>query len=200
MIKMTRSCNEYFQNCIIFNRLNASFWMINPVSCNIFIPYSVNMNKKGDSNLSVSMRIMTNYFQVLTSAMSYNLKFPEFIIEFFAPIRQIGATSDSVMSFDCFLSDHNSVTESTAYFKILLLAIIPLPVILLYGTFWTLLGLCWKRFRDIKRSIIVSTLTIIFILHPTLINSTFQLFICVDLDEGVSKTSLDLDLGNFNID
>jgi uncharacterized membrane protein YhaH (DUF805 family) len=142
---------------------------------------------------------MTNYFQVLTSAMSYNLKFPDFIIELFAPIRQIGATSEAVMSFDCFLSDHNSVTESTAYFKILLLAMIPLPIILFYCSFWCSLGLCWQRFKDMKRSIIVSTITIIFILHPTLINATFQLFICVDLDEGVSKTSLDLELGNQNL-
>jgi hypothetical protein len=150
------------------------------------------MNKKGDSNLSVCMRIMTNYLQVITSAMSYNLKFPGYFLDIFYPVTKIGASSEAILSFDCMISDFNATTSSTSFFKILLTALLPIPLILLFSLFWIGLGQIWNRFKDFKRSIAVSILTIIFILHPTLINSSLKLYQCIDVGQGVSKTALSL--------
>jgi hypothetical protein len=98
------------------------------------------MKKKGDSNLSVWMRIMTNYLQIITSAMSYNLRYPEYFLKIFYPIERIGASSDAILSFDCIISDMNTTTSSTAFFKILLTALMPIPLIVFYAIFWGVIG------------------------------------------------------------
>jgi hypothetical protein len=152
------------------------------------------MNKKGESNLSVWSRIMTNYLQITTSAISFNLKLPSFLVAIFYPIERVGSSAGLLLSFDCLISDYNSVISSDAFFKVLLLALLPIPLIVIYGLFWRILGFIWSRFKDVKRNIVVSTITIIFVLHPTLMNSTLNLFKWVNIEDDLAVTELDMNI------
>jgi hypothetical protein len=102
------------------------------------------------------MRIMTNYLQVITSAISFNLRYPGYLLDAFAPVEKVGASSETVLSFDCMISDYNTTTSSTSFFKILLTALLPIPLLIFFAILWTIMKRCFSRFNDIKRNIIVS--------------------------------------------
>ena len=48
---------------------------------------------------------MTNYLQVIASSMSFNLSYPVTVKNFFTPSNLFGETSETLLSFDCFLKD-----------------------------------------------------------------------------------------------
>ena len=45
----------------------------------------VNMRKKTESDMSVLMRIMTNYLQMLTATASFNIGYPTYLLSFYEP-------------------------------------------------------------------------------------------------------------------
>jgi hypothetical protein len=152
------------------------------------------MSKKDESNLSVCLRILTNYFQIATAAMSYNLKFPKFLVSIFYPIERAGSSTGLILSFDWLISDFNSKKISISFFKVLLTALLPIILIALFGAIWVILGRTLSRFKNIKRSIIVTSITILFVMHPTLMDATFNIFRWVDLGDEVSQTELDIEI------
>lgn len=66
----------------------------------IVILIIVNIKKKKESQLSILLRIFTNYLQLIATAMSFNLQYPSFIVEMFYPVEKVGSTSESFLSFD----------------------------------------------------------------------------------------------------
>jgi hypothetical protein len=46
------------------------------------------------------MRNLTNYIQVITTTMAYNLRFPDYFKNLFYPLEKAGASSGIILSFD----------------------------------------------------------------------------------------------------
>ncbi len=62
----------------------------------------VNIRKgSGERTVSVLSRIMTNYIQIITSALSFNLSYPKYMLAVFSPVTRIESSSSSFLSFDC---------------------------------------------------------------------------------------------------
>jgi hypothetical protein len=95
----------------------------------------VNLQKREDSNISVLMRIMTNYMQILAASLSFNLHFPEYMTEAFSGAKRLGGSSEVLLSFDCILMETSIVEEfdTIAYFKVLIIALIPVFLLLTLG-------------------------------------------------------------------
>ena len=91
----------------------------------------MNIQKKEDSNISVLMRIMTNYLQVLAAALAYNLQFPTYVLDVLSSARQIGNSSGVFLSFDCLLMDTSAtkIFDNIAYLKVICIALIPVFLI-----------------------------------------------------------------------
>ena len=64
-----------------------------------------NIRKTKESEFSILSKIFTNYLQTVTATMSFNVTFPTFILDLFYPVRYVGAGSDVILSFDCFIND-----------------------------------------------------------------------------------------------
>lgn len=60
----------------------------------------VNIRKKKESQTSILMRIMTNYLQVMSATLAYSMKFPQMLNDLFFPVEKVGASSQSLLSFD----------------------------------------------------------------------------------------------------
>mmetsp|Transcript_30589 Transcript_30589/g.30077 ORF Transcript_30589/g.30077 Transcript_30589/m.30077 type:complete len:83 (+) Transcript_30589:16-264(+) len=60
----------------------------------------IGIKKKKASQHSILLRILTNYLQLLTTALSFNLKFPPALTKIFYPIERIGTSSEAFLSFD----------------------------------------------------------------------------------------------------
>ena len=91
------------------HELDQNYWNRYAVGCNagdsdtvsaLFNFFSINVRKKEDSNVSVLMRILTNYLQILAISLSYNLQFPSYMTSIFSSVESAGGAQDVFLSFD----------------------------------------------------------------------------------------------------
>jgi len=157
----------------------------------------VNIRKRNESQTSILLRILTNYVQLVSTAMTFNLNFPSSLSDSFSPIQRVGSTQESFMSFDCFVEDAQIrvFAPSTTIFKLFLTAI--LPLVLIAGVAFVLLILHLinsKWFGEYKRNLVVATVCIMFLLHPTLAMSSLSLFQCTQIDSNMKRVTIDMTL------
>lgn len=122
---------------------------------------------------------MTNYMQVMTATMAYSMKFPSILNQLFLPIERLGSSGETMVSFDCFSQDAQITLffPSSRMFKNFMIAILPLGFFIGCLIIWGLLKIMFsKRFADFKRNMIVSMVTILFLLHPTLTEIALGMF------------------------
>ena len=138
------------------------------------------------------MRIMTNYLQILSIALSFNLSFPTYMSQTLSGVKQVGGSSGVLVSFDWLLMESSFVNQfdNIAFLKITVIALIP---ILLVGSaaFGFRLTFIFDSFR-FKRYLWVTIITIFFLLHPTLTQYCFSIFKCNDIGNGEQRVEIDV--------
>jgi hypothetical protein len=157
----------------------------------------VNIKKKKESQTSILMRIMANYLQVMTATLAYSMKFPELMKNLFVPIERIGSSSSTLLSFDCFARDSKITlfAPSNAILKAFMTGLSPILLFFCILISFIILHLVFpKHFTDFKRNVAVSTITILFLLHPTLTSTALGMFQCIEIDDGVSQVRIDLEM------
>ena len=165
----------------------------------VYLTYliAINLKKSSESQMATLMRIMTNYLQVISTVLAFDANFPNSINDIFEPSNIIGSSSESFISLECFIngSNMNAFAPNVVVFKIFLIALLPLALILLYSVMWTILHLVFcKFFKDIKRYIVVSTIVILFLLHPALTRSGLSIFQCVRVDDDDFRVKVDINM------
>ena len=65
----------------------------------------MNLAKKGESEVSILMRIMTNFIQILTLSAAFELNYPTYFLDSISPMTLVGESAESFLSIDCFISD-----------------------------------------------------------------------------------------------
>jgi hypothetical protein len=163
----------------------------------------VTVRKKKESQQSILLRILTNYFQLLTAALSFDLQFPKAITNAFEPISKLGASSEAFLSFDCFVQDTDIkwFAPSNAIFKVMLSGLLPFALIFTAFVTWGLLALCFKAIRaDFVRYFVVTWVCTIFLFHPMLTKVGFEIFQCVLVDEGDYRVRIDIEMEWFSAD
>ena len=116
---------------------------------------------------------------MMTITLSYEMDYPEVLDDLFWPIKKIGSSADTLLSFDCFAKDAKLTlfAPSNAILKVFLTALLPIILFVLSLGVWIFLHKVFPtRFIDFKRNLVVSTITILFLLHPTLTESSLTLF------------------------
>ncbi|CAI2375821.1 unnamed protein product [Moneuplotes crassus] len=156
----------------------------------------IGIRKKRASQHSILLRILTNYLQLLTTALSFNLKFPPALTKIFYPIERIGTSSEAFLSFDCFIKDAEikAFTPSVAIFKIFLTGLLPLLLIILGILFWLLAYAILRDRINLKRNLYITVIVTIFLMHPMLTKVGFEIFQCVQVDKNEYKVKTDLDI------
>lgn len=141
-----------------------------------YLQNRVNIQKKGDSNISVLMRIMTNYLQIIAATLSYNLQFPTYFLDIFSSVQTAGNSSGIFLSYDCLLMETraNDAFDNIAYLKVMCLAFIPMVIICCSALLY-----CCIFYKDkvkIKRYICVTVITVIFLFHATITQFALRIF------------------------
>ena len=89
----------------------------------------------------------------------------------------------------------NAFAPNSVIFKMILVAILPIVLILLYCAIWSLAYcLVPKYCRDIKRNIIISSIVILYLLHPALVRTGLGIFQCVEVSKNDNRARVDLDI------
>ncbi|CAI2360244.1 unnamed protein product [Moneuplotes crassus] len=157
----------------------------------------INIRKTKESNLSVLFRILTNYIQIVSTSISLTGDYPNSITTFFSFTDEIGSSSETFLSFDCFVEDYEikGPFDSNSIFKLFLMGLLPIILFSLVA----LLMIIFKairpsRIKSIERNFVIGFISILFLLHPTMTEQSFGLFRCVEIDKGVSKVRVDMDI------
>ena len=137
------------------------------------------------------MRIMTNYLQILATALAFNLNFPSYLTETMGSTKSLGASQEIFLSFDCLLLD-SRVTElfdNVAYIKVICMALIPIFMILVSCTIFSLVF--FRNLAKFKRYWWVTIITILFLFYPPIVQFWFRIFKCNDIGAGQSRIKID---------
>ena len=154
----------------------------------------VNVRKTEESQMSVLLRIFTNYLQLISSTMSFNVNYPSTLSSIFSPFSQIGSSSEVFLSFDWFITDYEikGPFPSNKLFKIFLSALLPIILIAVFSVIWFMIRLMKNGWvPNIKRNIIISFITIIFLFHPRLTQQSLLIFQWTQIDTDVMMTKVD---------
>ena len=158
----------------------------------------INIRKYNESEISTLLRIMANYLQLVSASLSFNIQYPDSFIEIFYPVNRVGSSSDTFLSFDCFFIDIEVTGPfpSNTFFKLFLMAMLPIMLFLLISLIWVLIYLIRRKWiPELKRNIVISFISIVFLLHPTLAENSLSIFQCVEIDDGISKVRIYTDMG-----
>lgn len=150
--------------------------------------------------MSVLLRILTNYFHLISMFMILNFQLPSNVIGIFSVTDRVSSPDETFFSFDCFIRDYEIkfFAPSNELFKIFLYNFFPMMLILVIAGLFGLIIYIHKAvvklrssdqaYRgslfDYKRSLVVSMICIIFLFHPTLTLKSLSVFLCTEIDEG----------------
>ncbi|CAI2379095.1 unnamed protein product [Moneuplotes crassus] len=162
-----------------------------------------NIRKTSESQLSILMRIMTSYLQIITTSMSMTTKYPSSLADIFVPINRIGDSSQAFVSFDCFITGYEIEEPfgSNAVLKLFLMLLLPLTIFLVVTFIWIVILILNRRWvTDLKRNLVISFISILFILHPKLTESSINAFRCISFEEESYAARIDTDLVCYSFD
>ena len=132
--------------------------------------------------------------QLLTTSLTYNINYPDVFSDIFHFASKIGLSTESMLSFDCFInsSEIKGPFPSSSVYKLFLIALSPIMLFLLVSLIWVAVYIVKRNYvPDLKRNLIISFISIMFLLHPGLAASSLSIFQCVSIDEGISKVVID---------
>ena len=161
----------------------------------------INIRKSKESELSTLMRILTNYLQLISTSLSFDVQYPRSLTDMFVPVNRVGSSSDTFLSFDCFVTNFEITGPfpSNTFFKLFLMALLPIILFVIISMIWVVVKLIRKQWiPDLKRNIAISFISIIFLLHPTLTENSLSIFQCVEIDDGENKVRIYTEMDCFN--
>ncbi|CAI2363468.1 unnamed protein product [Moneuplotes crassus] len=157
----------------------------------------INVKKTDESELSVSLRILANYLQLITVSTTMTNDYPAGLLTLTVPMRLFGGSTDAFMSFDCFITDTDVkfMFDSNAIFKLFLMIFLPVALFIFATTMWILVKLIKPKWvKNIQRNLVISFITIVFLLHPKLAEKSISMFKCVEIDEGFKVSKIDTNI------
>lgn len=147
-------------------------------------------NRGGQRQTAVFMRILTNYFQILTLASSYELNWQDTLKEFLEVVSIVSRSSEALLSVDCLLRD-KGYTMYPLYVKVILCAILPIFLTGISIVFWGIVNTLVKV--DLKRSLAITIIVLLFVSLPPITSITFTLLNCTDaFSDGHHYLSIDV--------
>ncbi|CDW86055.1 UNKNOWN [Stylonychia lemnae] len=118
---------------------------------------------------------------ILTSTAAFNLQWPYQLSQFFGVFSSVGELTESYISFDCFLKEagFTGKDESSYYYKVFAIIILPILMIIALTFF---------------KQVVVSSIVVLYSLHPTLTRMSSSLYFCMELDRGEYWLQADLEI------
>jgi predicted outer membrane repeat protein len=132
---------------------------------------------KPKSLLSIYLKILLNYVQLVLLTTTFNLDWPSQVLALFTVQQTAGGVSDNVVSLDCV------VGESSYLLMLTFLSLLPIVVLFLAGIVWFAL----KRLRNTQNAgskCVMTFIVLLFLIHPNLVKRNFSMFDCVEVEDG----------------
>jgi hypothetical protein len=200
--KYQRVGNSYWRKCPepVGNAIKVSFLILG-VFIFLLILILINVNKIKDSNISILLKILTNYIHLISTSLSISINYPDTLQAMFLPIEQLGIASDTILNFDCFIHDYaiQGPFPSNSVLKIFLTSLLPLLIFMMFTSIWTIIYFIRKKWvPNFKRQVTIMLFTIMFFLHPNLIKESISIFKWVEIDHNEHVVDIDTEMTCFS--
>ena len=157
----------------------------------------INVRKVEESQLSILLRILTNYLQLITVSASLSSSYPNTLNNLLLPIKRLGGSTDSFLSFDCFFTEYEVTGpfSSNAIFKLFLMMLLPLILFMIISLIWLIIYNIKRSWvNNMTKHLVVTFITIVFLLHPKLAEKSINMLRCIQIDSQTSVTIMDTDI------
>ena len=191
-------CTKWAAPIVIYIRVIGM--MVAFILVILFIIY---LKRKEGNERTILMRIMTNYVQIMTTTLSYNMNLPSTISDIFTPLKFMGSGTTTVFSFDCLSSssEFTLFTPSPTIFKMFMMALTPILLCVVISIVLGMIALATRTsLNDFKRNLVASNVVILFLILPTLIDSGLALFQCIEIDTGDFRVNADLNIVWYSVE
>jgi len=150
---------------------------------------------------SVYYKILMNHLQLIMLTASFNLNWPDLVLNFFESSRPAAEVTNQAFSLDCFIDtreegeekDEGNQYSRIFFLKLGFLSILPALLLVLTWGFWMAYARL-KRKPIVFESRFSSTLIILlFLVHPTIVTFMFDVFNCKEID-GSQRILKDLEV------
>ena len=85
--------------------------------------------------------------------------------------------------------------NSNSVFKLFLMTFLPIGLFLVMTVMWVTIRYIKQGWvKDIKRNLVISFITVVFLLHPKLTERSISIFKCVEIDEGYKVAKIDTNI------
>jgi hypothetical protein len=126
---------------------------------------------------------------MLTS--TFDLKWPEAAKQLFNTQDAVGGASQQFLSYDCLYYDVG-FEDPVIFQDLAIVTILPLAALLLTTFVWAIVGLKTGDRTYLTRQNVLSVVVIFFVVYPKLVNSTFSIFNCLEVQPGESWLRRDM--------
>ena len=151
-----------------------SFFIIFALLIVIMVVSTLRTATKKKSKLTVYMRILMNYLQVLVLAANFNINYPQLFLDFIRIADFVSSPATSFLSIDCFLKaefDSDSITR-IHNLKLIIMSTLPIILSIISTICWLVICLIKKRFKNYFLQRNLATILILFFLaYPNLVKS-----------------------------
>jgi len=145
----------------------------------LIVYISIRGAQRPRSELSIFLKIMLNYMQMIMVASSLNINWPNFVAKFLRGQQQAGNAADQLMSIECILKQ---MSKGNVYYSNLAVYVVtPGAMMVLCLVFWVCAS--WKVERA-SQKLIATLILVIFVLHTSLTKALFSIFTCRELLPG----------------
>jgi hypothetical protein len=146
---------------------------------------------------SILIKIMTNYLQLVTLVTGFELKWPREVEDAFTAQSTIGGSLEQLFSFDCFIGSDSS-QETMYYRKMVIMALIPIPLVVASILFWLTIVLGTRKWKFMREECAASVVIMFFLIQPNLVDAMFSLFSCQEIESGEYWLTVDLSIRCWN--
>lgn len=133
---------------------------------------------------SVYLRILMNYLQLVMLTSTFNLNWPNEVESLLSAQESAGTATAQIFSFDCYMSQLS--TTNVIYQKLTLMFILPVFIVLASCLFWGILAVKRNDLSVIRNQMISTIIILLFLAHPSLVQSIFSILSCSEIDPGES--------------
>lgn len=143
---------------------------------------SIRSATRPKSQLSIYMKVLMNYLQLVIACTSVNLNYPRELLDLSLAQRRVGNVDNQIFAIDCFFDDPDSIASIQK--KLIVIAVAPVLVAVLAIFMWGNVKIIRSKTTKVFCKSVASVIILFFLLHPTITRYSFSQFDCRTIDPG----------------
>ena len=166
----------------------------------VMVKTSLNSVYRPKAIHSIYIKIFMNYLQLVMLTASFNLEWPDLVLEIFSYQEEAGTVTDQVFSVDCYIASNGKADSKVFYTKLVVFVIIPVILLAVAFAFWMFYAVYRHNYTFLKNEFVGTFVILFFLVHPNIIKALFSAFSCEEIDPGEYWLVNDLAIQCFNSD